>query len=110
MEITTPDQVIRELNRIQTDASKGITALYEAEKRLVELDLAFDKAWAKAVLKHSGAVAVREALATLDTDSERFERDLARVEVNRIKLKLKQLSEASMAASVIGKQVELTYK
>ncbi len=110
MDITTPDQVIRELNRLQSDAVKGIGALYEAERKLVELDLAFDTSWAKALLKHSGAVAIREAMATLDTESERLQRDLARVEVNRIKLKLKQLSEASVAASVIGRQVELTYK
>jgi hypothetical protein len=110
MEITTPDQVIRELNRLQTESAKGIEALYAAEKNLVELDIKHDNAYSKALLKHEGSIALREALARLDSESERFQRDLARVEVNRIKLKLKQISEASVAASVIGRQVELTWR
>ena len=111
MEIVTPAQVITELNRLQILSEKGVQALYEAELAVAEAENAYEKAFAKAILKHEGGTAqVKEALAKLDTADERFAFQLAKVERDRVKNKLKQVSEACVSVSVISRQVELQYR
>lgn len=111
MEIQTPQQVINELNRLQALSEKGVEALYQAEVKLVEAENAYEVAYAKAILKHEGGTAqTKEALAKLDTADVKFVAQLARVERDRVKSKLKQISEASVACSVIGRQVELQFR
>jgi hypothetical protein len=46
----------------------------------------------------------------LQTAQLRFEVDLARAELNRVKIKMRQLSDAGTLTAVIAKQIELTWK
>jgi hypothetical protein len=62
------------------------------------------------LLNSEGAVAVREAIAKLDAAEARLAADLAKAELNRIRNKTKQLTDAGMLTATMAKQVELTYK
>jgi len=44
VEIVTPQQVISELNRLQTLSEKGVQTLADAELKLAEAENAFEKA------------------------------------------------------------------
>ena len=110
MEITTPDQVIRELNRLMDESSKGITALWQCEKAVAEAEFAYESAFHKAFLDAQGTVADRNAVAKLKCVDLKFAWDLTKVELSRVKAKIKQLADAGTLTAVIAKQVELTYR
>ena len=110
MNITTPDQVIAELNRLKVESERGITALYDAEVKVADRDLAWTMAYNQHFLDSKGTVADRESVAKMNSANEKFELDMAKIELSRIKAKIKQLSDAGTLTAVIAKQVELTYK
>lgn len=110
MEIRTPDQIIAELVEIRNQAAQGVDAQFQAEAELVRLTLAAERAEALAVLEAQGTVVDRQAIAKLKSEEDRLAADLARAKLNRIKTKLKQLSEAQMNVQTQARMVELTYK
>ena len=110
VESFTPNQVIAELHRIQTEASKGADALFRAEENLAHKEYAYEFALQKAFIQSEGTVADRTAISRLEASSARLEADLAKAELNRIKTKLKQLELQQMSTQTIAKQVELGYK
>lgn len=109
-EIEYPLDVIRELASLRTQAAQGVTVLAEAEAKHVRLELDADRLEALTFLEAQGTVADRTAVAKLKTIDARQEAELAKVEVNRIKLKLRQLSEAMNATQTTGKMIELQWK
>ena len=119
-EITTPAQVISELNRLMGESQKGITALYEQEIKVAELEAAFERDAALGLLNAGQDLPVdqrakltspeKQALAKLASLDKKLELDLAKAQQNRIKLKLKAIDSAIMATSVIAKQVELQWR
>ena len=119
-EITTPAQVISELNRLMAESQKGITALYEQEILVAELDAAFEREAALGLLNAGHNLPVeqrtkltspeKQALAKLASLDKKLELDLAKAQQSRIKLKLKAIDSAIMATSVIAKQVELQWR
>ena len=110
MDLQTPDTIIQTLEAIRRESSKGVDALHAAEENLVKSELAYDTAWAKALLNAKGTVEDKKALATLATEQEKLDADLARVAVNRIKTKLKILSEQQMSVQTQARMVELTWR
>lgn len=106
----TPGQVIRELDRIRQQSEKGIEILAEAERKWLELESAADKLEASELLKAQGTVVDRQAIAKLKASDARFEADLAKVELNRIKSKIKHLSESMMAVMAAGKLIEMEWR
>ena len=110
MEIVSPDQVIAKLNELIQTGEKGINALYDAEFKVAYRDLAYEKAYQQAFLDAQGTVADRTAIARLKTAEVKFELDMAKVELNRVKAKIKQISDAGTLTAVIAKQVELTFR
>jgi hypothetical protein len=109
--VITPDEVIKELQRIQRELEKASTAVYQAELRLADAEHELDTVEAFALLNADGATAQeRAAKAKLDSSAARHVRDVAKAEVNRIRTKIRTLESASVATSVIAKQVELTYR
>lgn len=110
MEIVSPDQVIAKLNELIQTGEKGINALYDAEFKVADRDLAYEKAYQQAFLDAQGTVADRTAVARLKTAEMKFELDMAKVELNRVKAKIKQISDAGTLTAVIAKQVELTFR
>lgn len=106
----TPDSVIQELMEIRRQSERGISLLAEAEEKQIRLELEAEKIEAQALLENQGTVVERQAIAKLKSSEARYAASLAKVEVTRIKTKLKHLSDSMMAVMHAGKMVEITYK
>jgi hypothetical protein len=106
----TPDSIIQELMEIRRQSEKGVALLAEAEQKQIRLDLIAETIEAQALLDNQGTVVERQAIAKLASAEARQDAALARAEVNRVKVKLKHLSESMMAVMHAGKMVEITYK
>lgn len=108
--IEYPQDVIRELGALREQAELGAKVLAEAETKLVQLELAADKQESLVFLEAQGSVADRNHVARIKSIDQREAAELAKVEVNRIKMKLKQLSEAQMNVQTQARMVELQWK
>lgn len=109
-EINYPADVIRELAALRDQAEKGITYLAEVERKYVLCQLDADRIQSLVFLEAQGTVADREHVARLKSLEAREAAELAKVEVNRVKLKLKQLTEAQMNVQTQARMVELQWK
>lgn len=98
--------IILELNRLTKELSSGYKALYDAECALAEAELDLDTVEQKAFLAATGTVADRNSLARLESAQNRFQRDLRRAEVNRIKTKIKSLESALTASQTMARLLE----
>lgn len=108
--IEYPQDVIKELASLRAQAEKGVGILAEAETKYITLELAAEKLEALAFLEAQGTVADRNAVAKLKSLEARQEAELAKVEVNRVKTKLRQLSEATMATQTASRMIELQWR
>lgn len=95
---------------IRRQSERGVALLAEAETKLLKLELECDTVEAKALLDAQGTVVDRQAIAKLASKDARETAQLARVEVNRVKAKLKHLAESQMAVQTAARMIELTYK
>jgi len=110
MDIITPGQIIQELQRLTAEMDKGSSALYDAECRLADAEAAYDKAVSLAFINNQGTVADRQAVAKLQSVDEKLKADLARAEFNRVKVKMKTLSDQATMMAVMSKNVELQWR
>ena len=108
--IEYPADVIRELSFIRTESEKGVAYLAEAETKAVKLYLDAELFEAKEFIKAIGTVADRQATAKIFSYDKRVEAEIAKIEVNRIKTKLRQLSESLHATQTAGKMIELQWR
>jgi hypothetical protein len=106
----TPKQVIRELEKIRLQSEQGISLLAEAEVKYLELASAADRIEATELLSAQGTIVDRQAVAKLKAMDSRFEADLARAELNRIKAKIRHLSESQMAVMAAGKLIQIEWR
>lgn len=110
MEIVTPDMVIQELNRLVNESAKAPAAIYDAECLVADREFEYDRIYSESFLNSDGSVEARKAIALQDSNEAKLQLSLAKAELNRVKNKAKQLAEAGILISTIGKQVELTYR
>ena len=89
---------------------KGSNALYDAECKMADAEAAYDKAVSLAFLNNQGTVADRQAVAKLQSVDEKLKADLARAEFNRVKTKMKTLSDQATMMAVMSKNVELQWR
>jgi intein-encoded DNA endonuclease-like protein len=106
----SPDSIIGSLRHIMAESAKGVDALYAAEVKLAEVELEYDSEYQRKFIDAGGTVADRQAVAKLQTADLKFQVDVARAELNRVKVKIKQLSDAGTLTAVMAKQIELTWK
>jgi hypothetical protein len=106
----TPKEVIKELERIRNQSEQGIALLAEAEVKYLELASAADRVEATELLSAQGTIVDRQAVAKLKAMDVRFEADLAKVELNRIKAKIRHLSESQMAVMAAGKLIQMEWR
>jgi hypothetical protein len=106
----TPDSIIQELMAIRQQSEKGVALLAEAEQKHLQLSMDAEKIELQALVEATGTVVDRQAVSKLASQDARFQAELAKIEMTRIKSKLKQLSESMMAVMAAGKMVEVTYK
>jgi hypothetical protein len=110
MEIISPTHIIQELQRLTAEMDKGSNALYDAECKMADAEAAYDKAVSLAFINNQGTVADRQAVAKLQSLNEKLEADLARAEFNRVKTKMKTLSDQATMMAVMSKNVELQWR
>lgn len=110
MNYTTPQEIISELTRLMGEMPKGIQALHDAEIKVAQADLDYEKALASSFIANQGSVADRQAIAKIESADAKFNLDLAKAELNRVKAKLRSLDSAQVAVSVISRLVELEWK
>ena len=110
MEIISPGHIIQELQRLTAEMDKGSNALYDAECKLADADAAYDKALSLAFINNQGTVADRQAVAKLQSVDAKLQADLARAEFNRVKVKMKTLSDQATMMAVMSKNVELQWR
>jgi len=110
MEIITPGHIIQELQRLTAEMDKGSNALYDAECKMADAEAAYDKAVSLAFINNQGTVADRQAVAKLQSVEEKLQADLARAEFNRVKTKMKTLSDQATMMAVMSKNVELQWR
>ena len=106
----TPKEVIKELEKIRNQSEQGIALLAEAEIKYLELASAADRVEATELVSAQGTIVDRQAVAKLKAMDVRFEADLAKVELNRIKAKIRQLSESQMAVMAAGKLIQMEWR
>jgi hypothetical protein len=99
----TPTQISIHLEELVQENYRGVNAVFEAEKKLAEAEYELDLAEQTSFIKCDGNVAERTAVAKLDSAKHRLERDIARAEFNRVKLKLKAVESALMANATQAK-------
>ena len=110
MEIISPGHIIQELQRLTAEMDKGSNALYDAECKMADAEAAYDKAVSLAFINNQGTVADRQAVAKLQAVEEKLKADLARAEFNRVKTKMKTLSDQATMMAVMSKNVELQWR
>jgi hypothetical protein len=110
MEIISPSHIIQELQRLTAEMDKGSNALYDAECRMADAEAAYDKAVSLAFINNDGTVADRQAVAKLQSVDQKLQADLARAEFNRVKTKMKTLSDQATMMAVMSKNVELQWR
>lgn len=100
-----PSEIARQIADLTAENNRGSEALYEAEVRLAEAEHELDLVEQRAFIKAEGTVADRTALARLEASESRLQRDLRKAEANRIRVKIKSLESALMAAATQAKLV-----
>jgi hypothetical protein len=105
-----PSQIVQELAALTAMNRKGAEALYEAEIDLAQAESDLDQVEATAFISATGSVAERQALAKLGSSELRFERDVARAKVNRIKVKLRTIESEIMAQATMSKILQAEMK
>ena len=106
----TPKEVIRELEKIRNQSEQGVALLAEAEIKYLELASAADRVEATELLSAQGTIVDRQAVAKLKAMDVRFEADMAKVELSRIKAKIRHLSESQMAVMAAGKLIQMEWR
>jgi hypothetical protein len=106
----TPGQIVEELQRISKEMEKGASALYDAVVKLADAEATYDKSVSLSFLNSQGTVADRQAVAKLQAIDEKLKADLARAEFNRVKMKMKVLSDTATMTAVISRNVELQWR
>ena len=110
MEIISPSHIIQELQRLTAEMDKGSNALYDAECKMADAEAAYDKAVSLAFINNQGTVADRQAVAKLQSVEQKLQADLARADFNRVKTKMKTLSDQATMMAVMSKNVELQWR
>lgn len=110
MEIITPSHIVQELQRITSEMDRGASALYDAECKMADAEATYDRAVSLAFIENSGTVADRAAVAKLQAVDQKLQADLAKAEYNRVKTKLKTLSDQATMMAVISKNVEIQFR
>lgn len=105
--MASPQEIIQELHRLISQNEKGINALYDAEILLADAESELDRIESKAFLANEGTVADRTAVARIESSDARLKRDLAKIERDRIKQKLRAIESAMSGTQTMAKMAEL---
>lgn len=101
-----PSNIIKELQELTQTNRQGVDALFEAESELARKEYDLDRIESKAFLESHGTVADRRELARFEASDARFDRDIAKAKVNRVRTKLKVIESELIATSTMSKLMQ----
>mgnify|MGYP001035324796 CR=1 FL=1 len=105
-----PSDIMKGLQELTAMTRKGVEALFEAETELADAERDLDLIESKAFIDAQGTVADRQALARLEAADARWNRDVCKAKVNRVKMKLKSLEGEIMANATMSKIMQAEMK
>ena len=105
-----PSQIAKDLLELTQTNKRGVGALYEAEIDLARAESDLDKAEAGAFIQAAGSVAERQAQAKLACVELRFERDVAKAKMNRVRMKMRSIESELMAIATAAKVMQAEMK
>ena len=105
-----PSQIAKDLLELTQTNRKGVEALYEAEIDLARAESDLDQAEAHAFIQAAGSVAERQAITKLACSELRFERDVAKAKVNRVRVKMRSIESELMAIATAAKVMQAEMK
>jgi hypothetical protein len=105
-----PSDIMKGLQELTAMTRKGVEALFEAETELADAERDLDLIESKAFIDAQGTVADRQALARLEAADARWNRDVSKAKVNRVKMKLKSLEGEIMANATMSKIMQAEMK
>lgn len=80
--------IARDLNLLSSDLDQATEDLIEADAHAIEAEHAYKLAYAKAFMEASGAVAVKETVALLASERERWDAEVAKQVLRASKARL----------------------
>jgi hypothetical protein len=105
-ELRTPDDVRQEIIRNITEGKRGPDAHEEAELEAERSEAAYEAALDTALLAATGTVDERKARARLAAQAEQDTAFIARARHNKIKLKIRQLDNSTVALQSVLKSIQ----
>ena len=105
-----PSQIAKDLVELAQTNRKGVEYLWEAEGELAEAESELDRCEAQEFLNATGSVAERQATAKLACAEVRFQRDLSKAKVNRIRTKMRSIESELMALATAAKILQAEMK
>ena len=106
----TSSNIVQELYELTQENRKGIEFYAEAMDRLARAEHTLDTVEARAFIGGEGSVAERQAKAKLEAAEARLARDLAKAEVDRVRMKLRMIESAIMAQATAAKIMQAEMK
>ena len=106
----TSSNIVQELYELTQENRKGIEFYAEAMDRLARAEHTLDTVEARAFISGEGSVAERQAKAKLEAAEARLARDLAKAEVDRVRMKLRMIESAIMAQATAAKIMQAEMK
>jgi hypothetical protein len=108
-EIITPDMIVAELREVRALASRGSEAIAPAESAFDTAEAVWQNVYDIAYELAEGTVALREIAARRAAKDQKLVMDVARVELNRIKAKIRQLESSQSNLQTQWKAIAITY-
>jgi hypothetical protein len=105
-ELRTPDDVRQEISRNLSEGKRGPDANYDAELKAERAEAAYEAALDTALLAATGTVDERKAQSRLAAQTEQDAAFIARAEHNRVKLKIRQLDNSTVALQSVLKSIQ----
>ena len=108
-EIITPDQIVMELRQVRAEATKGAAAIAPAESKFDAAESAWQDVYDIAYELAEGSIALREIAARRAAKDLLLDLQIPRVELNRIKAKIRQLESSQSNLQTQFKAIAVTY-
>jgi hypothetical protein len=105
-ELRTPEDVRQEIFKNVVEGRRGPEAQYEAELKAEHADDEYEAAVDQAYLAAEGTVDERKATARLSARTQKDTAIIARAELNRVRAKIRQLDNSTVAWQATLKSIQ----
>lgn len=97
-EVINPVDLEKRIDNLSNEIAKGVRHVSSAEKKKLDTERVYDRAFAAAFLAHPGPQTEKKYAAELATEQERLDRDVAYVAFRHAERQMKALESALSSA------------